>query len=123
MEEKGAKIPGFSPPCNGWRAIARHSRFQHRWSAKKEAQMAIPMAALPPGTRVKVRRGGLPQDPAVLGRSGSVISASEYRDEALGVVLDGESALRYFMPGELEVVTAVPLPPERETAKQLRALP
>jgi hypothetical protein len=85
--------------------------------------MAIPMAALPPGTRVKVRRGSLPQDPAVLGRTGSVISASEYRDEALGVVLDGESALRYFTPGELEVVTAVPLPPERETAKQLRALP
>jgi hypothetical protein len=85
--------------------------------------MAIPMAALPEGTRVKVRRAVAPQDPAVLGRAGVVVSASEYRDQALGVVLDGESALRYFTPGELEVVESVPLPPERETAKQLRALP
>lgn len=85
--------------------------------------MAIPMASLPPGTRVKVLRGVLPQDPAVVGRTGSVIVASEYRDEALGVVLDGESAVRYFTPGELEVVTAVPLPPERQDAKRLRALP
>jgi hypothetical protein len=85
--------------------------------------MAIPIASLPEGTRVKVRRGHLPQDPAVLGRTGVVVSATEYRDEAVGVVLDGESALRYFTPGELEVVTAVPLPPERETAKKLSALP
>jgi hypothetical protein len=85
--------------------------------------MAIRMAALPEGTRVKVRRGQAPQDPAVLGRTGVVVSASEYRDQALGVVLDGESALRYFTPGELEVVDAVPLPPERESAKRLRALP
>lgn len=85
--------------------------------------MAIPMAALPEGTRVKIRRAMTPQDPAVLGRTGVVVSASDYRDQALGVVLDGESALRYFTPGELEVVTAIPLPPERESAKQLRALP
>jgi hypothetical protein len=85
--------------------------------------MAIPMAALPAGTRVRVQRAQLPQDPQVLGRTGVVVTASEYRDEALGVVLDGESALRYFTPGELEVVTAVPLPPEREQAKLLRALP
>jgi hypothetical protein len=85
--------------------------------------MAIPMAALPEGTRVRVRQAQLPQDPAVLDRTGVVVSATEYRDQALGVVLDGESALRYFTPGELEVVTAVPLPPEREHAKTLRALP
>jgi hypothetical protein len=85
--------------------------------------MAIPMAALPEGTRVKVRRSRTPQDPAVLGRTGMVVVASEYRDQALGVVLEGESALRYFTPGELEVVTAVALPPERASAKQLRALP
>jgi hypothetical protein len=85
--------------------------------------MAIPMAALPAGTRVRVQRARLPQDPQVLGRVGVVVNASEYRDQALGIVLDGESALRYFTPGELEVVTAVPLPPEREQAKLLRALP
>jgi hypothetical protein len=85
--------------------------------------MAIPIATLPEGTRVKIRRGNLPQDPAVLGRTGVVVVATEYRDNAAGVVLDGESALRYFMPGELEVVATPALPPERETAKQLRALP
>jgi hypothetical protein len=85
--------------------------------------MAIPMAALPEGTRVKIRRSLTPQDPALLGRTGVVVRASEYRDHALGVVLDGESALRYFTPGEMEVVEAVALPPERESAKQLRALP
>jgi hypothetical protein len=85
--------------------------------------MAIPIAALPEGTRVKVRRSLAPLDPAVSGRTGVVVRASEYRDHALGVVLDGESALRYFTPGELEVVAAVPLPPERESARLLSALP
>ncbi|CAN5890696.1 hypothetical protein BH23GEM9_BH23GEM9_01700 [soil metagenome] len=85
--------------------------------------MAIPIASLPEGTRVRIRRAQLPQDPAILGLAGVVVRASEYRDQALGVVLDGESTLRYFTPGELEVVTAMPLPPEREFAKGLRALP
>jgi hypothetical protein len=85
--------------------------------------MAIPMPVLPEGTRVRIRRGQLPQEPGVTGRMGVVITATEYRDNAAGVVLDGESAVRYFMPGELEVITAVPLPPERQGAKQLRALP
>lgn len=85
--------------------------------------MSVPMAVLPEGTRVKVRRGALPQDSALLGRTGVVVIASEYRDQALGVVLDGESATRYFTPGELAVISQPALPPERETAKQRRALP
>jgi hypothetical protein len=85
--------------------------------------MAIPTPVLPEGTRVKIRRGPLPQEPGVTGRTGVVISATEYRNNAAGVVLDGESTVRYFTPGELEVVAAVPLPPERQGAKLLRALP
>jgi hypothetical protein len=85
--------------------------------------MAVPIAVLPEGTRVKVRRASLPQDPAVAGRTGMVVAASEYRSQALGVVLDGESATRYFTPGELEVVSHLPLPPERSSAKAKRALP
>lgn len=85
--------------------------------------MSIPLAVLPEGTRVKVRRSSLPQDPAVPGRTGVVVVASEYRDNAAGVVLDGESAVRYFTPGELEVVTQLPLAPERIAAKGKRALP
>lgn len=85
--------------------------------------MAIPIALLPEGTRVKIRRGSLPQDPALLGRSGVVVTASEYMDHQLGVVLDGEGATRYFTPAELEVMAELPHPPERELAKRLRALP
>ncbi|HUF50074.1 MAG TPA: hypothetical protein VMN60_04540 [Longimicrobiales bacterium] len=85
--------------------------------------MSVPIAALPEGTRVKVRRAALPQDPAVIGRTGVVLAASEYRDSALGVVLDGDRGVHYFTPGELEVVSQPALPPEREQAKQRRALP
>ena len=85
--------------------------------------MAIPFAALPPGTRVRVKQGEFPQDPALRGRDGIVVEASDYRTRSLGVVLDGESEVRMFNPGELEVTESLPLPPERETAKRLRALP
>ena len=85
--------------------------------------MSVPIAILAEGTRVRVRRAALPQDPAFIGRTGVVVAASEYRDNALGVLLDGESAVRYFTPGELEVVSAPAAPPERELAKQRRALP
>lgn len=85
--------------------------------------MTVPIAVLPEGTRVRIRRGAAPQDPAVTGRTGVVAGATEYRTQALGVVLDGESTTRWFTPGELEVVTQVAHAPERERAKQLRALP
>jgi hypothetical protein len=85
--------------------------------------MAIRIAILPEGTRVRIRRRVLPQDPALLGRTGTVVVSTEYRDNALGVVLDGEQAPRWFTPGELEVVMEVALPPERESAKRRPALP
>lgn len=85
--------------------------------------MTVPIARLPEGTRIRVRRGPVPQDPAITGRTGVVAAATEYRNKALGVVLDGESAVRWFIPGELEVIKSVPMPPERELAKTKRALP
>jgi hypothetical protein len=85
--------------------------------------MAIPIPILPEGTRIRVRRGSVPQDPAVIGRTGMVVHATEYRDNAVGVVLDGEQGVRWLTPGELEVIHGLALPPERESAKQLRALP
>lgn len=85
--------------------------------------MAIPFAPLPQGTRVKIHAGTRPLDPALIGRTGVVVEATDYRPDRLGVVLDGESQPRMFGPGELEVTTTVPLPPEREVAKRLRALP
>lgn len=85
--------------------------------------MAISIPRIPEGTRVKVKRGRVPQDPSLTGRNGTVIVASEYRPQAIGVSLDGEQQVRYFMPDELEVTKELALPAEREAAKQLRALP
>ena len=85
--------------------------------------MAISIPRIPEGTRVKVKRGSVPQDPTLTGRTGTVLVATEYRPNAIGVSLDGDPQLRYFMPDELEVTQELPLPPEREAAKRLRALP
>lgn len=85
--------------------------------------MSIPVVIAPQGTRVRVRRAQIPQDPRVTGRTGTVVSASEYRVEAVGVALDGDPEVHYFLPAELEITEERALPPEREQAKQRRALP
>lgn len=85
--------------------------------------MAISIPLIPEGTRVKVKRGRIPQDPALTGRNGTVVIANEYRPQAIAVALDGDHTIRYFMPDELEVTKELPLPPEREEAKLRRALP
>lgn len=86
--------------------------------------MAIPWVAVPDGTRVRIIQSAqFPQDPALLGRSGTVVITSEYHTQSLGVVLDGEQEPRYFSPQEIEVTHEPALPPEREEAKQRRALP
>ena len=86
--------------------------------------MAIPWVSIPEGTRVRVKQiPALPQDPAVIDRTGIVIAASEYQTEIVGVALDGSTEVRYFTPAELEITSEVALPPEREAAKQRRALP
>jgi hypothetical protein len=64
-----------------------------------------------------------PQDRAVLGRAGTVVLASEYQPQFIGVALDGGTEVRYFAPEELEITAEQALPPEREAAKQRRALP
>lgn len=85
--------------------------------------MAVVGALIPEGTRVRVRKGPLPLDPAVVGRVGSVVEASVYRAHRYGVILDGDAEARFFAPEELEVIEAPALPPEREAAKLRRALP
>ena len=86
--------------------------------------MAIRVAPLPEGTRVKVVRAEVPQDPTTTGRTGSVVAATEYRDNAVGVQLDGDPNIRWFRPAELEVTQDVPLiPAERQAAKQIKSLP
>jgi hypothetical protein len=85
--------------------------------------MAITIVAIPEGTRVRVRRAHVPQDPRLTGRTGTVVSAIEYRAESVGVALDGDPEIPFFMPAELEVVQELAFPQEREQAKQKRALP
>jgi hypothetical protein len=84
--------------------------------------MAI-ASVIPEGTRVRIRRGRLPLDPAVIGRSGIVADASEYHAYRYGVLLDGTQEQRYFAPDELEVMQQLELPAEREEAKRRPALP
>lgn len=85
--------------------------------------MAIPYPVIPEGTRVKVVPGLFPQDPSVTGRTGAVVASTEYSVNSIGVILDGDTAPRYFAPQELAVTEERTLPPEREAAKRLRALP
>jgi len=86
--------------------------------------MAIPWVPIPEGTRVRVRQiPNFPQDASVLNRAGTVVHASEYQPQLVGVALDGAVEVRYFAPEELEITAEPALPPEREAAKQRRALP
>jgi hypothetical protein len=85
--------------------------------------MAVPIPILPEGTRVRVRRSVIPQDPSLTGRTGVVLKASEYTPHMLTVALDGEPRIEHFAPGELEVAEPLALAPEREAARQRRSLP
>lgn len=86
--------------------------------------MAIPWVPIPEGARVRVRQvAPFPQDPQVVGCTGTVLAATEYRPESVGVALDGRNEVRYFAPEELEMTAEPALPPDREAAKQRRALP
>lgn len=78
---------------------------------------------IPEGTRVRVRRGAMPLSPDLIGCSGTVVDASEYRPHSYGVALDGDREVRRFAPDELEVSRALPLPPERQAAKARLPLP
>jgi hypothetical protein len=85
--------------------------------------MAIPWAKVPEGTRVRIKQSTFPLDPTLRGRTGVVVAASEYQTQSIGVALDDSTEVRYFSPSELEVTQLAALPPDREAAKQRRALP
>lgn len=79
---------------------------------------------LPVGARVRVRRGRFPIDPRLPGRTGTVVINSPYRAKEVGVVLDGESDVRVFSPGELEVVEGeAALPPDHAAARKRLSRP
>ena len=67
--------------------------------------MAIPWVPIPEGSRVRIRQTqNFPQDPALLGKSGTVMSTSEYSPENVGVTLDGSAEVRYFALGRQQIL-------------------
>jgi hypothetical protein len=78
---------------------------------------------MPEGTRVRVRQANLPLEGDVVGRTGTVVYATDYQPRREFVTLDGEDRIRVFLAEELEVIQEVPLPPERQQAKLRPALP
>ena len=85
--------------------------------------MGVSIPLLPLGARVRVQRGSWPLEAGTEGREGNVTDASEYRAHRYGVVLDGESAARYFRPEELTATDVPQLPADGVEAKRRRALP
>jgi hypothetical protein len=85
--------------------------------------MAVEIARVPEGTRVRVKAASLPLEVGVEGRTGTVVAASDYHAKRLGVALDGEDRVRVFLTDELEIIEELPLPPERQVAKLRPALP
>jgi hypothetical protein len=76
------------------------------------------------GTRVRIRRGALPTDPALVGREGLVVMNSQYDPRKVDVVLDGDPQIRSFTPAELELLTgAEALPPDVEAARKRLSRP
>ena len=55
----------------------------------------------PQGTRVVICRGGLPLEPEVVGRVGTIIRHDSEVEDRYAVQLDGESDLRLFAEDEL----------------------
>ena len=54
-----------------------------------------------PGMRVRIRRGGFPMDPTLIGRPGLIVSITGTTPVRYGVTLDGESRLREFAEDEM----------------------
>ncbi|MSR22591.1 MAG: hypothetical protein EXR92_03455 [Gemmatimonadetes bacterium] len=58
----------------------------------------------PQGTRVRVRQGRLPLDPALEGRPGTVVHLLKGGGDRYGVQLDGESRISVLAEDELEAL-------------------
>lgn len=58
----------------------------------------------PQGSRVRVRQGNFPIDPAWIDRTGIVVKVDEYHPERYGVVFDGESVIRELTVDTLEAI-------------------
>jgi hypothetical protein len=91
----------------------------------KEAAMAITESSIiQPGTRVRLRRGRFPTDPALAGREGVVVFNSQYEANRVDVALDGDAEIRTFPPEELEILSdPEALPADQRAARKRLARP
>lgn len=81
-------------------------------------------SVLPRGTRVKIRRGRFPTDPALVGHEGLVVEHSPYYPHKIEVSLDGDPMIHTFAPDEVDVVSApAALPSDKAAAKKRLARP
>lgn len=81
-------------------------------------------SVLPHGTRVRVKRGRFPTDPALVGREGVVVEHSQYFPHKISVSLDGDPEIHTFAPDELELVSGpVAVPADKAAAKKRLARP
>ncbi|HUG42548.1 MAG TPA: hypothetical protein VMM12_18940 [Longimicrobiales bacterium] len=79
---------------------------------------------IPSGARVRVRRGRFPMGPSLVGRVGTVLENSPYDAQRVSVTLDGETEIRAFAPGELELVDGPSaLPRDQQEARKRLARP
>ncbi|MEN8376413.1 MAG: hypothetical protein ABFS34_13280 [Gemmatimonadota bacterium] len=85
--------------------------------------MGIALPAFPQGTRVRVRRGGLPLEEGLVGRTGVVIQATQYARTRAGVLLDDEREARFFDASELEVTELPALDSRRDAVRARLARP
>lgn len=85
--------------------------------------MAVTIALVPSGARVKVKRGALPLDPRLVGLTGTVVGASEYHPTRVDVSLDGTGEIRAFSPMELQVLEPLELSEDRIRAGRRLARP
>ncbi len=60
------------------------------------------ISLFPQGTRVRIRKGPFPLDPALEGRTGLVVRHGREIPDKVLVQLDGEGTTRAFMDAELE---------------------
>jgi hypothetical protein len=91
----------------------------------KEDAMAITESSIiQPGTRVRLRRGRFPTDPALVGREGVVVFTSQYEANRVDVALDGDAEIRTFPPEELEILSdPEALPADQRAARKRLARP
>jgi hypothetical protein len=60
------------------------------------------ISRFPQGTRVRIRKGSFPLDPALVGRTGMVLDHDRANPHKVNVQLDHEEPVRTFMDFELE---------------------